>query len=376
MRRGRSSSDRCERSRSRSGQRPRAVPPVAVRLICSAQHARFGPTRIVATTRFVAGSMRETLGPPAFGDPDGAGRDGDSARLRTDMDARRHFVRGRVDARDRVVRTDRRARLRRRRRPSLRVEETLIRATIGILAPGRSGISVASAALIAHTAPSPTVRAPPPNGAGAPRPSGMRATTWPPRGSARAVAAAVRPLLAMTARGAEVVEDALTRVERARSEAADPNGISCGCDHETGHSLGGRGDADRPVHAALPGAHVDPADECREQDRRRTGSRRPVPAKPVHRRLESAYRSRRSVRGSRRPSSARSRSTNQTFPATTVIPTGKPPTSTRVIASVTGSSAKNLACVRGSRPNVSAADCESERSSPRERKRRCLRLRA
>jgi hypothetical protein len=32
----------------------------------SEQHARAGPTGIVATTRFDAGSIRETLGPPLF----------------------------------------------------------------------------------------------------------------------------------------------------------------------------------------------------------------------------------------------------------------------------------------------------------------------
>ena len=37
----------------------------AITLMCSAQQARFGPTGMVATTRFVAGSIRETLGPPA-----------------------------------------------------------------------------------------------------------------------------------------------------------------------------------------------------------------------------------------------------------------------------------------------------------------------
>ena len=37
-----------------------------MRLKCSEQQASFGPTGIVATTRFVNGSMRETLGPPAF----------------------------------------------------------------------------------------------------------------------------------------------------------------------------------------------------------------------------------------------------------------------------------------------------------------------
>src|SRR5437899_3940521 len=34
--------------------------------MCSEQQSCFGPTRIVATTWFVAGAMRETLGPPAL----------------------------------------------------------------------------------------------------------------------------------------------------------------------------------------------------------------------------------------------------------------------------------------------------------------------
>src|SRR5215470_9967651 len=38
----------------------------ANRYVCSAQQSRFGPSRIVATTRFVAGSIRDTLGSPAF----------------------------------------------------------------------------------------------------------------------------------------------------------------------------------------------------------------------------------------------------------------------------------------------------------------------
>jgi aspartate carbamoyltransferase catalytic subunit len=34
--------------------------------MCSEQQAAFEPTRIVATTRFVVGSIRDTLGPPAL----------------------------------------------------------------------------------------------------------------------------------------------------------------------------------------------------------------------------------------------------------------------------------------------------------------------
>jgi hypothetical protein len=39
----------------------------------------------------------------------------------------------------------------------------------------------------------------------------MRATTLPPGGSARVLEPVLRPLLAITARGAEVLEDVLTR---------------------------------------------------------------------------------------------------------------------------------------------------------------------
>src|SRR5207249_6304701 len=48
------------------GTATQTVSRVAVRLMCSEQQSSFGPTRMVATTRFVAGSMRETLGPPAL----------------------------------------------------------------------------------------------------------------------------------------------------------------------------------------------------------------------------------------------------------------------------------------------------------------------
>ena len=48
------------------GMPTHTAPYAAIKLKCSEQQATFGPTRIVATTRFVSGSMRETLGPPAF----------------------------------------------------------------------------------------------------------------------------------------------------------------------------------------------------------------------------------------------------------------------------------------------------------------------
>ena len=50
----------------RFGTPTQTEPPPVVSCMKSEQHARAGPTRIVATTRFVAGSIRETLGPPLF----------------------------------------------------------------------------------------------------------------------------------------------------------------------------------------------------------------------------------------------------------------------------------------------------------------------
>ena len=66
--------------------------------------------------------------------------------------------------------------------------------------------------LIAQTAPSPTVNAPPPRGAGAPFPSGIRATTRAPRGSARALVGAVCAPVAEPASAEFPLEVALTRV--------------------------------------------------------------------------------------------------------------------------------------------------------------------
>src|SRR5262245_17894302 len=48
------------------GTATQTAPGAGTRFTWSAQQARFGPTRIVPTTRFRAGSTREILGPPAF----------------------------------------------------------------------------------------------------------------------------------------------------------------------------------------------------------------------------------------------------------------------------------------------------------------------
>src|SRR5690349_10401843 len=116
--------------------------------------------------------------------------------------------------------------------------ETLIRATTAFRA-GSIRISVDSAVLMAQTAPSPTVRAPPPRGAGAPRPRRIRATTLPPRGSARVFAAAVWPLLATTARGAEVVADALTRASVLEAKLLTQTDPPAGATARLGAALAG-----------------------------------------------------------------------------------------------------------------------------------------
>jgi hypothetical protein len=71
----------------------------------SEQHPRTGAVSIVATTRFAAGSILETVGPPlangraaAVRNPDRARRDGDPIRMPTDWNRRENLVRLRIDA--------------------------------------------------------------------------------------------------------------------------------------------------------------------------------------------------------------------------------------------------------------------------------------
>ena len=75
---------------------------------------------------------------------------------------------------------------------------------------GSIRISVESLLLIAQTAPSPAVRAPPPKSTGV-RVSAIRAMTFAPRGSAPALLRAVWELVAVIARGCAAVEVALIR---------------------------------------------------------------------------------------------------------------------------------------------------------------------
>ena len=67
----------------------------------SEQHALAGPTETVATTWFVAGSMRETLGPrrsTVVGHPDCSGRRRNPVGLLADGNRCGHLARDRIDA--------------------------------------------------------------------------------------------------------------------------------------------------------------------------------------------------------------------------------------------------------------------------------------
>src|SRR6266550_1524494 len=176
----------------------------AIRLMCSEQQKSFGPKRIVATTRLVAGSIRVTLGPPASAiqtapgetaTPDGCGPTWIVALTLLAVGSMRETA-----SSDGCVSQTAPS-------PAAAASpgETLMRATTAFCL-GSIFMSVDSVSLIAQTAPSPTAKAPPCGG------TGILAMTLPARPSACAFAAAVWPLLAVTARGGSAPEVALTRV--------------------------------------------------------------------------------------------------------------------------------------------------------------------
>src|SRR5690349_11907443 len=154
----------------------------AITFVCSAQQTRFGPTRIVATTRFVAGSIRETLGPSAFATQTAPGETaipcGCGPTLIVSVTV---FVAGSTRVTlfsdGSVSQTA----------PSPAASASggfiLILSTMAFRA-GSIRMSVALPLLIAQTAPSPTAKGPPPSWPipGTDRPTRMRATTLPPVG--------------------------------------------------------------------------------------------------------------------------------------------------------------------------------------------------
>ena len=142
----------------------------------SEQQAAGGPTGIVATTWFVAGSMRETLGPlraAVVGDPDRAGRRGNPVGVLADGNHRGHLARLRIDPSDDIVRcawTTHTAPLPAATCPQVSgaggqglAGLTLIRAVMTFLC-GSMRISVHLLQLSAQTAPSPIVSPPVPSG--------------------------------------------------------------------------------------------------------------------------------------------------------------------------------------------------------------------
>ena len=84
-------------------------PAPAITPTWSEQQAVAGPTGIVATTRFVEGSMRETLGPspaaPWFATQTAPGETSNPVGFLADGNQRDHLARLRIDACDHVVST-------------------------------------------------------------------------------------------------------------------------------------------------------------------------------------------------------------------------------------------------------------------------------
>ena len=247
--------DRCARARSRSVRPPRRTPRRRSNSYARSNRRPSGPHE--ASQRRGSWPDRSSRhGPPPSATqtapgqtaiPDGCGP--------TRMLAISLFVAG--STRSPCPSTGRRARRHRRLRLPSGGERTLIRATTAFLA-GSIRMSVDSASLIAQTAPSPTANAPPPSGGGAPRPSGIRATTLPPGGNATAppsLRPAARDHCSWSGRGRGCAHPG----QRARCEAAHPDRVARGRERETGPSFHGRRDANGRT-GDLPRANVDPGD--------------------------------------------------------------------------------------------------------------------
>src|SRR5213592_969828 len=140
------------------GTATQSAPGDATRLMCCEQQASLGPTRIVATTRFVAGSIRETLGPPALATHTAPGETEIPAGCGpTPMVAVTLFVAG--SKRETAFPAGCESQTAPSPATAASGGETLIRATTA-LRLGSIRMSDDSAVLIAQTAPSPTVRGP------------------------------------------------------------------------------------------------------------------------------------------------------------------------------------------------------------------------
>src|SRR5215471_6558638 len=157
------------------GSSTQTAPGDTDRYMCSAQQSRFRPTRIVSTTRFVTGSIRETLGPPAFATQTAPGATAmPSGCGPLWMVAVTLFVSGSTRE---IVSSDE---FDSHTAPSPAATAsgvgTLILATTTFRV-GSIRMSADWVPLIAQTAPSPTASGPPPLTGLIPRPTRIRATT-------------------------------------------------------------------------------------------------------------------------------------------------------------------------------------------------------
>jgi hypothetical protein len=143
-------------------------------------------------SRFVAGSIRERLGPPAFATQTAPGETAmPSGCGPTRMVAVTLFTAG--STRETVSSEGFESHTAPSPAATASGVWTLIFATMAFRA-GSIRMSVDRALLMAQTAPSPTANGPPPLTGSIPRPTRIAATTLPPRGSAGATAEPVRTL--------------------------------------------------------------------------------------------------------------------------------------------------------------------------------------
>src|SRR5581483_8958405 len=186
------------------GRATQTASPLAVTPMCGEQQALSGPTRIVATIRLVAGSIRVTLGPRASAIQTAPGETATPEGCPgTWIVALTLFVVGSI----RETVSSRGWEIQTAPPPAAASSpgETLILAMIAFRR-GSIRISVDVVSLSAQTAPSPAVNGPPSAG------TGMFATTLPAGGSGRMFGVAVPAAVAGIGAGTAFVGPALTLV--------------------------------------------------------------------------------------------------------------------------------------------------------------------
>src|SRR5690242_719392 len=150
------------------GRLTQIAPAPAATAMWSEQHACAGPIRTVATTVFVAGSIRETLGPPLFTTQTAPGVVAIPSGCRpTGIVAATELSRGSIR---KTASSNRRAiqsaPLPAAASPQLpgksaqRFFDAMGARATTVFVPGSIRIKIGTASLVAQTAPSPTARAP------------------------------------------------------------------------------------------------------------------------------------------------------------------------------------------------------------------------